>query len=239
MRAAVRAEWTKLWTVPGPVGLLLGAVALTVALGALTARSTACTACDLTKYSLSGVRLGQAVVAVFAVLVMADEYGSGLIRTSLAAVPRRAVLLGAKMVVLVGPVLVAGAVAVAGSLAVGRGVPLGAASTGRAAFGSVLYLALIALLSLGVATAVRDSAASIGVVLGLIYLFPIVTAVVTNPHWHRRMSQISPSGAGLAIQDTIGLRDLPIGPWAGLGVLAIWTVGALLLGGTLLHLRDA
>ena len=51
----------------------------------------------------------------------------------------------------------------------------------RAAAGSVLYLALIALLSLGIATAVRDSAAAIGVVLGLLYLFPIVAAVVTDP----------------------------------------------------------
>jgi len=109
----------------------------------------------------------------------------------------------------------------------------------RAAAGSVLYLALIALLSLGAATAVRDSATAIGVVLGRLYLFPIIAAVVTDPHWQRHLLQIGPMSAGLAIQATIGLRSLPIGPWGGLGVLALWAAGALLVGGLLLRLRDA
>jgi ABC-2 type transport system permease protein len=109
----------------------------------------------------------------------------------------------------------------------------------RAAAGSVLYLALIALLSLGVATAVRDTAVAIGVVLGLLYVFPIITAAVRAPGWHRHLEQIAPMTAGLAIQDTTGLRSLPISPWAGLGVLAAWAAAALLAGGLLIRLRDA
>jgi ABC-2 type transport system permease protein len=109
----------------------------------------------------------------------------------------------------------------------------------RAAAGSVLYLALIALLSLGVATAVRDSATAIGIVLGVLYLFPIIAAVVTNPDWQRHLQQIGPMSAGLAIQTATGLNHLPIGPFAGLGVLAAWAAAALLAGGLLLRLRDA
>jgi ABC-2 type transport system permease protein len=109
----------------------------------------------------------------------------------------------------------------------------------RAAAGSVLYLALIALLSLGAATAVRDSAAAIGTALGLLYLFPLVAAVVTDPHWQRHLEQIGPMSAGLAIQATTGLRTLPLSPWAGLGVLAAWAAAALLTGGLLLRRRDA
>jgi ABC-2 type transport system permease protein len=45
--------------------------------------------------------------------------------------------------------------------------------------------------------------------------------------------------AGLAIKATTGLRSLPISPWAGLGVLAAWSAGALLPGGLLLGRRDA
>jgi hypothetical protein len=108
-----------------------------------------------------------------------------------------------------------------------------------AAAGSVLYLALIALLSLGAATAVRDSAAAIGVVLGLLYLFPIIAQLVTDPHWQRHLKQLGPMTAGLAIQATTNLRGLPISPWAGLGVLAAWAAAALLAGGLLLRLRDA
>jgi ABC-2 type transport system permease protein len=112
-------------------------------------------------------------------------------------------------------------------------------STLRAAVGSVLYLALIALFSLGMATALRDSAAAVGVVLALLYLFPIVILAVTDPDWHRRLQQIAPMNAGLAVQATIDLDDLPIGPWAGLGVLSLWTAGALLVAGLTLRLRDA
>ena len=100
----------------------------------------------------------------------------------------------------------------------------------RAAVGSVLYLVLIALLSLGVATAIRDTAVSIGVVLGLLYLPPILAQAVTDP-LRRHLQQIAPMTAGLAIQATTNLHSLPITPWAGLGVLAAWATAALLAGG--------
>jgi ABC-2 type transport system permease protein len=94
-------------------------------------------------------------------------------------------------------------------------------------------------LSLGTAAAVRDPAAATGVVLGLLYLFPIATAAVSAPHWHRLLEQVAPMSAGLAIQATTGLRSLPIGPWAGLGVLAAWAFAALLAGGLRLAFGDA
>jgi ABC-2 type transport system permease protein len=100
-------------------------------------------------------------------------------------------------------------------------------------------LGLIGLLSLGIATAVRDAAVGIGVVLGLLYLLPVIGVAVGSTHWHRHLDQIAPMTAGLAIQDTIGLRGSPIGPWAGLGVLALWAAAALLAGGVLLRWRDA
>jgi ABC-2 type transport system permease protein len=148
----------------------------------------------------------------------------------------------------------AGAIAVLGSLIAGRYIlpgngfnpqhgfsPLSLADgpTLRAAAGSVIYLTLIALLSLGATTAVRDSATGTGIVLGLLYLFPILTKVINDPTWQRHLQQIAPMTAGLAIQATRNLQHLPISPWAGLGVLAAWAAGALLLGGLLLRLRDA
>ena len=109
----------------------------------------------------------------------------------------------------------------------------------RAAAGSVLYLALIALFSLGAATALRDSAVAITVVLGLLYIFPVLGNVILNPVWQHRVERWAPMNAGLAIQATRNLGTLPIGPWPGLGVLAAWTAVALLAGGLLLRLRDA
>jgi ABC-2 type transport system permease protein len=254
----MHSEWTKLRTVAGPGWLVLAAAVLTIGLSAAAAAAVDCpsTGCglDATKVSLTGFQLGQAVVAVLAVLVLGNEYSTGMIRTSVTAMPRRTLLLAAKAAVVTVPVLVAGAVASLGSVLAGRLIlpghgfttahgygPLSLTDgpTLRAAVGSFLYLALIALLSLGIATLIRDSAVAIGAILGLLYLFPILTTIVTNSHWKRHLRQISPSGAGLAIQNTVGLHDLPIGPWAGLGVLAAWAAGALLVGGLALHLRDA
>jgi ABC-2 type transport system permease protein len=102
-----------------------------------------------------------------------------------------------------------------------------------------LYLTLIALLSLGVATAVRDSAAAIGLVLGLLYLFPIVASLVSDATLSRHLQQIGPLSAGLDVQATIGVKALPLTPWQGLGVVALWTAGALILGALALKSRDA
>jgi ABC-2 type transport system permease protein len=255
---AIHAEWTKLRTVAAPGWLLLAGAVLTVALGVLASAAASCSSAgcgldptkglDPIKLSLTGVQLGQAVIAVLAVLVVGNEYHTGMIRTTLAAVPRRPVALAAKALVVVGPVLLVGSVAIVGSLLTGRiimsdhgilAMPLTSASVLRTAVGSVLYLALIGLLALGIASAVRDSATAIGVVLGLLYLFPILASVVGDPHWQRHIQQIGPSSAGLAVQATVGVDSLPIGPWAGLGVLALWAGGALLIGGLLLHFRDA
>jgi ABC-2 type transport system permease protein len=109
----------------------------------------------------------------------------------------------------------------------------------RAAAGSVLYLALIGLLALGIGTAIRDTAVAIGGTLGLLYLFPVVAAVASNPQWQRHLEQAGPMTAELEIEATRNLHSLPISPWAGLGVLAAWAAAALLAGGLLLRLRDA
>ena len=258
LRDALHAEWTKLRTAPGTIGLLIAAVALTVAVSAAAAAATRCPAAgcgeDPAKVSLTGVYLGQVVVAVVAVLAISGEYSSGMIRTTLAAMPRRTTVLAAKAALVTGLTLAAGTLAVLGSLLAGRLILPGHGFTAahgfaplsladgpvlRAAAGSVLYLALIALLSLGAATAVRDSAVAIGIVLGLLYLFPIVAGVVSDQYVQRHLQQIAPMTAGLDIQATVGLRNLPLSPWAGLGVLAAWAAGALLIGGLLLRLRDA
>ncbi len=255
---ALRAEWVKLRTSPGNAWLLAGVAALTVSIGTAATAASHCPAgqscpVDTTKLSLTGVQFGQAVVALFAAQSLTSEYSTGMIRSTFAALPRREAVLAAKAAIIGGLVLLSGCVAVLGSVLAGalilpghgftaaRGftpVSLTYGPTLRAAAGSVLYLALIAVLSVGVAAIIRDSAATIGAVLGLLYLFPIVTVFISNLTWQRRVERYSPM-AGLDIQATTGLKTLVISPWAGLGVVAIWAVAALLAGGLLLRLRDA
>ena len=141
---------------------------------------------DPATVSFTGIYPGQAVAAVAGVLAIGNEYSTGMIKLSLTAMPRRLTWFFAKATVLTAPVLTASALAVAGAALAGRLIlpghgftpahgyaSLTSATDLRAAVGAVLYLTLIALLSLGLAAAVRDSAAAIGLVLGVLYLFPI------------------------------------------------------------------
>jgi ABC-2 type transport system permease protein len=259
MTAALHAEWTKLRTVAEVGWWLLAVAVLTAGLSAVAVATTsrrpgAPEEMDLTQLTLTGVYLGQAVVVVLAVGVMSGEYGTRMIQSTLAAVPRRPAVLAAKAVVVTGVVAAAATVGVLGSLLAGaiflprhgftasNGLRLPSLTeepTVRAAVGTVLYLVLVALLSLGVATMVREAAVAAGSVLALLYLFPLLATAMSDPDWQRHVRQVGPMTAGLSIQKTIGLDSMPIEPWPGLGVLGLWAVAALGAGVALLCLRDA
>ncbi|MGH3384312.1 MAG: ABC transporter permease subunit [Nocardioidaceae bacterium] len=262
MTWALQAEWTKLRTLPSTVWLLLGTVVGTIVLGAAATAVVHVSQCpsptecfeDTAKLSLTGVWLGQVTVVVLGVLAMTGEYDTRTIHPTLAAVPDRRTVLAAKAAVVTGSVLVAGVVGVVGSIVVGRfllpgngftaanGYPPMSLSDGptlRAAVGTVIYLGLVALLSLGVGTVVRDTAGAITAVLSLLYLVPLVAGLVTDPQWHDWLDRLGPMTAGLAIQATERVDQLPIGPWAGLGVLASYAGAALAVGALMLTTRDA
>jgi ABC-2 type transport system permease protein len=133
------------------------------------------------------------------VLAVSNEYSTGMIRVTLAAMPRGLTMLAAKAALVVGLVLAAAPAAVLACELLGRVILPGA----------------------------------------LLSVFPIVASVAGDPHWQRHLEQIGPMTAGLCIQATVGVKTLPLTPWQGLGVLAAWACGALLLGAVALCLRDA
>lgn len=251
----IRAEWAKLRTARSTYWLLAAVVALTVAIGAAAAATVVCPArgcaVDGTKLSLTGIVLGQAVVAILAVLTLGGE--RGMLAVTFAAMPQRTRVLAAKSIVVGALVAATGTVGVLGALLVGRlalpdrvrtvtggGVlSLADGPVRRAVIGSILYLILVAWLSLGVSALVREPAAAIGITLGLFYVLPTVSSVVSDPDVRKWMDRVSPATAGASIRATAGLEDLPIGPWPGLAVLAAWAAAALVVGGIALHRRDA
>ncbi|GAA1800734.1 ABC transporter permease subunit [Actinomadura chokoriensis] len=259
---ALHAEWTKLRTLPSTWWVLAALAGLTAAVGAAVTGSVDTAHCpspagcleDTPKLALSGVQIGQVPAVVLGVLAVGGEYATGTIAATLAAVPRRAAVLAAKAAVVAGAVAAAGTAGVLASLAAGRGLLPGGGftaangypplspldgPTARAAAGTVLYLVLVALLALGVGTALREQAAAITAVLALLWIVPVVTRLAANPAWQDRLEKAAPMPAGLAVQATRNLDLLPIGPWQGLGVLAGYAAAALLAGGALLAARDA
>lgn len=259
---ALHAEWTKLRTLPSTWWVLAALAGLTAAVGAAVTGSVGTSHCtspagcmeDTPKLALSGVQIGQVAAVVLGVLAVGGEYATGTIAATLAAVPRRAAVLAAKAAVVAGAVAAAGTAGVLASLAAGRGLLPGGGftaangypplspldgPTARAAAGTVLYLVLVALLALGVGTALREQAAAITAVLALLWIVPVITRLAADPAWQDRLEKASPMPAGLAVQATRNLDLLPIGPWQGLGVLAGYAAAALLAGGALLAARDA
>lgn len=256
-------EWTKLRTVRSTAWLVLATAGFTLGIGALAAWSVGATPCptptgcadeDTARLALSGVYLGQIAVVLLAALAVTTEYGSDTMRVTLAAHPRRTMVFAAKGTVVMALVLAAGVLGVLGSLAAGRIAlpgrrfvegntvpPLSLADepTLRAAAGTVLYLILTAMLSLGVGMVVRHTPAALATVLALLFLPQMIAPLLTNEHWREWVLKVSPMTAGLGIQATKGLDALPIGPWPGLGVLAAYAGVAWLLGAALFTIRDA
>ncbi|OLF06793.1 hypothetical protein BLA60_30035 [Actinophytocola xinjiangensis] len=164
------------------------------------------TAGRLTGHSLTGAALSQAPLAILAVRTITDEYRAGLILTTFTATPRRGRVLAAKATV------VAGLVAATGALGVFPAAP---------------HLTLTALLGLGIAAVVRDPATSIGLLLALLHLIPLLAQAIADPYWHQ-----------LLLSTTPGLGLNPDTPWGGLGTTAAWTAAALGVATATLHRRD-
>jgi ABC-2 type transport system permease protein len=256
----VRAEWTKLRTLPGTPVSALATVAATIGpSAAVTARTTTADCppgqcpVDTVATALSGVYAGQNVVVVLAVLAGTAEYATRTIHLTLAGYPRRAGVVAAKAIVVVGLTLAAALPAAVGALLVGRAVLRGNGFTAaagyptmgltdeptvRASLGTVLYLVMLALLGLGVGLLVRDTAFAVGAMLTLLYVLPIVAAFVPDSDLSDALRRIAPMTAGLAIQSTRDLAALPIDPWAGLGVLGGYAVAAIALATAVFAIRD-
>ncbi|GAB4051348.1 ABC transporter permease [Catellatospora paridis] len=262
MRRSLHAEWTKLRTLPSTGWLLVAAVAGTVLVGYAATGTLDIEHCrapwcyeDTTKLSLLGVRLGQAAIVILAVLAVTPEYGTKMIKTTLAATPGRLTVLASKLAVVTGITLLAAVLGVLGSFLAARAVlpgngftsangypPLSLSDelTRRAAVGSVLYLGLIAVLGVGIGALVRDTAAAVTTVLTLLFAAPVLAMLVTDPRWQHRIHRFAPMDAGLTIQTT---RDIAatthIGAWAGMGVLAAYAAAALVAGALVFRFRDA
>ncbi|MFE9253904.1 ABC transporter permease subunit [Streptomyces sp. NPDC006879] len=251
--AVLLCEFTKLRTVRSTAWTLFTACAVTVLLalcfsllsryatGQLASQESAGIAEDPVFTSFAGMVLGQLAMIVFGVLAVSGEYSSGLISTSLQAVPRRGLLLGCKAAVVGGAALVTGLVTSFTSYAVGQaalgphGTSLAEPGVLRAVFGAGLYMALLAVFAMGAATVLRSSLLALGLLMPFFFL---VSPLLGSLPKTKAVAQYLPDAAGMRIAQ---VEELPgaLGPWSGLGVLVLWTAAALVGGVVALRSRDA
>jgi len=246
----MKSEWTKLRTQPGALWSLLSAVVLVVAFGILYSllrearppHGAAVATFDPTSVSLAGVQLAQIAAGVLGVLLITSEYATGLIRTTLAAVPRRLPTLWGKATVLTAAVLavsVPAAVAVflAGQAIMSRqhlSVSLGAPGVARAVIGGALYLAVAGLLGLALGALLRSTAGGIAALFGLLFAVPILVGFLPGS-LSDEIGKYLPGAAGLAVTSVHPDPATSLAPWTGFGVFCAYAL--VLLGVAAVRMR--
>jgi ABC-2 type transport system permease protein len=251
----MKAEWTKLRTQPGALWSLLSAVILVIAFGILysllrEARpphgAAAAASFDPVAVSLSGVQLAQIATGVLGVLVITSEYATGLIRTTLAAVPRRLPVLWGKASVLAAAVIAASvpaaiAVFLAGQSILGRqhlSVSIGDPGVARAVIGSALYLAVAGLLGLGLGALLRSAAGGIAALFGVLFAVPILVGFLPGS-LAGTIGKYLPGAAGQAVTTVHTDAATSLAPWTGFAVFCAYAAVLLGIGAMRMRRGDA
>jgi ABC-2 type transport system permease protein len=249
----LQSEWTKLRSVRSTPWTLAAAVVVTVGLSAVICGFTRSEfdsmpvrqklTFDPTFTSFAGMNIGQLAMIAFGVLVVSGEYGTGMIRSSLAAVPQRTVFMLGKTAVAGLLVLAVGMLTSFLSFFVGQGLlgPIGA-SLGdpgvlRAVFGGGLYMTLIGLFAMGVTFILRSPLLAFAVLMPFFFLISDILGTVSAT---KKVAQYLPDQAGTAVMSVLPVSlNRPYGPWTGLLIMVAWTAAALVVGWYVLKRRDA
>jgi ABC-2 type transport system permease protein len=253
---ALRSEWTKLFSLRSTAYTLVTFVILAVGLIVLIGYGTAddyhrASAADQAEFapmevSLLSLNVAWLAIMVLGVLLVTGEYATGMIRPSLAAVPRRGRLLTAKAAVFTAVVLVVGTVTgftvflVSQSILASRDVPyvtLGDPHVLRAVFGVGLFVTLIGLTSVAVGAILRATAGGIAAMVVGAFILPNLAGLLPD-WWAEQVQKFYPTLAGSQLM-ALERADGALAPWAGFAVMCGFTAALLALAFALFQRRDA
>lgn len=257
-RRVLRSEWAKLWTLRSTWITLGLALVFVVAFGLIASARYKSVVdsgtprldhdwADATAVSLSlfGTNFGQLALGVLGVLVTAGEYSTGMVRSTLAAVPRRLPVLWSKAVVYGLVALVVGGVAVFAAFVFGSGIVSGTraamslsdAGVARSLLGAALYLAMVGVIGVALGGLLRSIAGGIAVLVAVLMLVPGLVSLLPDS-WSGDINPYLPSNAGQAM---FALHQAPqtLAPMAGFAVFLAWMIVALAAAALRLVRRDA
>jgi ABC-2 type transport system permease protein len=254
LRVAV-SEWTKLYSLRSTRWSFLAAIVLTIGFPALFAVVTASRWGTMSPHERAargpleiaqgGINVSQLAVIVLGVLVISGEYGTGMIRASLTAVPKRLPVLWAKLFVFAVATFALMVPSVLAAFFVTQAifarhdilqVSFTHPGIARALVGGAVFLTMLGMFSLAVGVIVRNTAAGIATVFGLFFVIPPLLDVLPSS-WQNAINPYIPNSAGRSIfQLTHGPHSLS--PWGGLALFAAYTVAAIAIAAVLLVRRD-
>lgn len=193
--------------------------------------------------SLTGLNIAQLAIGVLGVLFITGEYGTGMIRSTLGAAPKRLPVLWAKTILFGAVTFVLMEISCfiaffAGQAALGsHGTTISAAGALRATVGSGLYLTVVAVLGIALGFIIRSTAGGIAALFGILLVLPGILAILPES-WQTNVAPYLPSNAGAALYD---LRPDAgtLAPWTGFAVFCLYAVVALIAAAIVLERRDA
>lgn len=254
-RHIVAAEWTKLRSVRSTKITLAVNALVCIGLGVLFCYGVVSrwdqmspaerARFDPASFSLNGLFLGQLIIGALGVLVISAEYSTGTIRATLGAIPQRRSVLTGKAVVFAGVVLVVSLITSFAAFFLGQLVlhgkaidtTLGQPSVLRVVLGGALFLTAVGLLGLGLGTLLRNTAAGISVVVGLLFVLPILANFLPSDISVHVMKFL-PGTAGMGIW-SVHREANALSPWVGFALLCGYALAALIAGAVVLARRDA
>jgi ABC-2 type transport system permease protein len=250
----LRSEWTKLRSVRSTywtAGIaVLASIALSIIVCARTAYNInhgqqSLDGFDPTLTSLDGLYIAQVAIGALGVLTISGEYGTGMIRATLSAVPQRRAMVAAKGLIFAAVTLIAGEIMSFTAFGVGQallahahaGASLTQHAALRATIGGGLYLTAVGLLGFGLGALNRHTAGALSAFFGTLFALTVVTDLLPT-NWRNDVINYLPANAGSQIITVIH-TSRALAPWTGLGVLCLYALAALTAAIILITRRDA
>jgi len=252
LRRVIRSEWIKFWTLRSTWAVLGAAVVSMLVLALVVAYNTRHLTSNLQandiapSSTLQGYYLGQLLIGALGVLFVSGEYGTGMIRSTLVAVPRRLPVLWAKLVVFVtvtaASMITVSIVAFVCAQALlshyRTGFSLGDPGVLRVVLGTGIYLTLVGMIGGALGWIVRSTPGALVAYFAVVLVLPVLFGDALG-NWGKEVAQYLPSQAGASFSTSIPESSYSLSPWVGLLVMAGWVAVALAVAGGVLRRRDA
>lgn len=184
---------------------------------------------DPTAISLTGVQVAQLAIGILGVLLITGEYATGMIRSSLTAVPTRLPVLRGKAIAFALTTLTLCLPATFAAFLLGQSVlsaehldtTVGHPGAARAVLGAALYVSAVGLLGLGLGALLRNTAGAMAALFGLLFGLQILLGLLPGT-WSDHAYRYLPTPAGAAVT-TVQPDPDSLGPWSGLGLFCLYT----------------
>jgi ABC-2 type transport system permease protein len=248
------SEFTKFRSLRSTVYTLLAAVVLTIGIGALFSAVTASqyhtfSPADQATFnpvstSLAGIAFAVVAFGVLGVLMMSGEYSTGMIRSSLTAVPRRLPVLWSKLAVFAGAIFSVSLVASFISFFLGQallsshhlGVSITAPGALRSVIGAALYVTVAGMMGVALGTLFRNTAAGIATFAGVFFVIPPLVGLLPSSVSSHLIPYLPSNAGGVLWGGAQGVTSA-LSPWTGFALLCGY--GAVLIAAAAWRLRRA